>query len=163
MFKTKITGRAALTRRLREVAPNAEKYAADAKYDVAQEAAELIENAAPLGDTGDYRASIQGDWQRNRPNAPTIGGERSKDPDATGIYANYIWRFLEFGTAPHNTAKGGGNALGRATFTVGGGNRHPGTRAQPHLFSTWRAFRPKAMRRVRDAINRAVREAQNGR
>jgi hypothetical protein len=142
-LKTTIKGREALNRRLRAFVPEAEK------------AAELIENAAPLGETGDYRASIVGDYQANNPSIAPVGGKRSSDPDATGVYASFIWRFLEFGTKPHSLARNASRARG---LRQDEGGMHPGTPAQPHIFPTWRSYRPKALRKVRDAINRAIRE-----
>jgi hypothetical protein len=160
MFKTTIKGRSALNDRLRRLAPEAEKQARLAKLNVAEEAAELIENAAPLGDTGDYRASIKGEYQASNPDKKPVNGIKSSDPDATGVYADYIWRWLEFGTKPHNVAKGGGTVAGQRQLAEGGGIQNPGTAAQPHVFPTWRAYKPKAVRKVRDAINRAVRESR---
>lgn len=154
-LKTTIKGREALNRRLRAFVPEAEKMAREAKFDVAQEAAELIENAAPLGETGDYRASIVGDYQANNPSIAPVGGKRSSDPDATAVYASFIWRFLEFGTKPHSLARNASRVRG---LRQDEGGMHPGTAAQPHIFPTWRSYRPKALRKVRDAINRAIRE-----
>lgn len=145
-FKTKVLGRDALSRKLNSLVPAAEAATAKAKIEVAQEAARLIEAKAPRK-SGDYRRSIKGERQADNPTKQPIGGVQSKDPDATAVYAEYIWRFLEFGTKPH---------LNKGQFA---GTQHPGTTAQPHVFPTWRAFRPKALRKVRNALNKAVREA----
>ncbi|WP_181182629.1 hypothetical protein [Mesorhizobium sp. B3-1-9] len=58
----------------------------------------------------------------------------TKDPNATGIFAEFIWRFLEFGTVK--------------------------MAARPHIFPTYRAYRKKLRRRIAGAVNRAVRKAK---
>lgn len=144
-LKAKVSGRQALMRRLNELAPNAEKYAAEAKLEVVKEAANLISADAPY-DTGDYMAEIKGERQADNPNHAPVVGTKSKDPDATAVYAPWIWRFLEFGTKSH---------INKGRFV---GTTHPGTPAQPHVFPTWNAFKPTAKKRINAAINRAVRE-----
>lgn len=149
-LKAKVTGRAALMRRLNQLAPNAEKYAAEAKLDVVKEAAVMISADAPY-DSGDYMAEIKGERQADNPNHAPVVGVKSKDPDAAAIYAPWIWRFLEFGTKAR---------LNGGQFK---GTQHPGTPAQPHIFPTWRAFKPTAKKRINAAINRAVREVMRKR
>jgi hypothetical protein len=159
-LNAKILGREALTRRLNQIAPNVEKYSADAKYEIAQEAAERMRGAAPRGETMEYAESIDGDFLRNRPGANVLPGTNpTKDASAAGIFALFIWRFLEFGTAPHNMEPGGGTALGKAKLAGGGGRPHPGSRAFPHIFPIWRAYRAEARRKLIAAVNRGVREA----
>lgn len=145
-FKARVS-REKLMRRLNELVPNAEIYAAEAKLEVVKEAANMISAAAPY-DTGDYMSEIKGERQADNPNHAPIVGTQSKDPNATAVYAPFIWRFLEFGTKAH---------INKGRFA---GTEHPGTAAQPHVFPTWRGYRKAAMKKVRDAINRAVREAQ---
>jgi hypothetical protein len=36
---------------------------------------------------------------------------------------------------------------------------HPGTKAQPHIFPTYRAMKPKIKKMIVAAVNKAVREA----
>ncbi|WP_367354191.1 HK97 gp10 family phage protein [Agrobacterium pusense] len=161
MIKAKVLRREALTKKLNQVAPLANKYAAEAKLQIATEAAEKISDRAPISNSataGDYAASIQGGKISDRPSAKAlVGATASKDPDATGVFAAWIWHFLEFGTRPHNVAKGGGTVAGKKQSA--GAKMHPGTRAQPHIFPTWRAFRAKAKKRINDAVWRGVREA----
>ena len=158
-FKTKMLGRAALQAKLDAVAPNAAKYAASVKYDIAEEAADAIRAVAPRGDTLVYAEAIAGDFLKNRPTQKSVGMQATKDPDAAGIFAPFQWAWLEFGTAPHNINKGGGTKAGQAQTRDQGANFHPGSRAFPHIFPTWRAMRVKAKRRIAAAINKAVREA----
>ena len=158
-LKATITGKDALFRRLTEVAPNVAKYATEAKRKAGDELAEAIRRQAPTGATLEYMESIEADELANRPHQERVSKAAAKDPTAVGLFAEYIWRWLEWGTAPHNTAKGGGTVLGQATHREGGGTQHPGTRAQPHIFSTYRAMKPKIMKRIRAAVNKGVREA----
>ena len=58
---------------------------------------------------------------------------QTKDKNATGLYANYIWRFLEFGTV-YMTAR-------------------------PHILPAYRAKRKAVRRAMHAAVNRAVRKA----
>jgi len=162
-LKAKVKGRAELMRRLSELAPNAEKYAADAKLQVVKEAANLISAQAPH-DSGEYMYNIKGERQADNPNHAPIVGRMSKDPNATAVYAPFIWRFLEFGTKAHNIkAKSGGflRFTGRDGGTISARSvSHPGTMAQPHIFPVWNDFKPKAKKKINAAINRAVREVQ---
>ena len=146
-LSAKIQGRAALMRRLNELAPNAEKYAAEAKLEIVKEAADKISADAPH-DTGDYMSNIKGERQADNPHLAPVTGRTSKDPDACAVYAPFIWRFLEFGTQPHEN---------KGRFA---GTQHPGTAAQPHIFDNWREFKPTAKKRINAAINRAVKEAR---
>jgi len=154
-----LKGRDALMRRLNQLAPNVEKYAAEAKLQAAEEAAELMRERAPAGATLEYRESFSGERLANNPNKQPVGIAQTKDPSAAGVFAEYIWRFLEFGTAPHSTVKGGGTVLGKKNAAANGKGMHPGTAAQPHIFPTWRAYKKKASAKIRAAVNKAVREA----
>lgn len=63
-----------------------------------------------------------------------------------GSVAAYYARWVEFGTAPH---------------TQGGmfkGTQSPGTRAEPFFFPSYRAQRKGMKKKVRDAVNKAVKE-----
>jgi len=157
-IRAKVLGRDALMRNLEKITPGVTKAAAEAKLEAAKEAANLISAAAPFK-TGEYMESIQGGRQADNPNAHYIG-RRSKDPDATGIYASFIWRFLEWGTAPH-LIKGRGKNLvfkgedGRIVSVPS--VDHPGARAHPHIYPTWKEFRPKAKKMVNQAVNNAVK------
>jgi len=133
--RAKIEGRAALYRRLNRLLPDTEKEVAEAQLEAAQDLAVAIERVAPLGETGEYRASIEGAKLSGR----TAGRSKvrvgtSKDPNATGIFAEFIWRFLEFGTVK--------------------------MAAQPHVFPTYRANKKRIRRKVAGAVNKAVRKAR---
>ncbi|KEA07482.1 phage protein, HK97 gp10 family [Rhizobium rhizogenes] len=138
-LKARILGREALNKKLDAMAPNVEKYAAEAKYQAANEIAEAIRVRAPRGATLEYAESIDGDFLKNRPQQEQVGTIKTKDPSAAGVFAQFIWNWLEFGTAPHGA--------------------HPGTAAQPHVFPTYRAMKPAIKKKIRAAVNRGVREA----
>lgn len=130
-IKAKFLGREAVTRKLRQLVPEAEKQAAIAQMEAATELAAAISARAPRR-TGEYADSIEGDKLSNRREAAI--GARTKDPNATGIFANFKWRWLEFGTVKMS--------------------------AQPHIFPTFRAARKRIRRKVANAINKAVRKAK---
>ena len=159
MIRAKVEGRNELFRRLAEIAPSVEKYATEAKLKAGDELADAIRARAPTGATLEYMESIQADLVSSRPHQERISQKVKNDPTAVGLFAEFIWRFLEFGTAPHNTAKGGGTALGWAQFRAGDGSRHPGTAAQPQICPTWRERRAKIKRSISLAVSRGVREA----
>jgi len=134
-MKAKMLGRDAVMRKLRQLLPDTEKELAEEQLAVARELAGQIAARAPSR-TGQYRASIQGDRLSSRPGKRALGqGLRggTKDPNATGVFAEYIWRFLEFGTVKMSR--------------------------RPHVFPTYRAYRKKLRRRMSNAVNRAVRKA----
>jgi HK97 gp10 family phage protein len=136
-IKAQVLGREAVMRKLRALIPEAEKELAKEQLEGAKELANRIKPRAPGPRTGQYQASIQGDRLSSRPGKRAIGkGLKggTKDPNATGVFAEFIWRFLEFGTV--KMAK------------------------RPHIFPTYRAYRKKLRRRMAGAINKAVRKAK---
>lgn len=160
MIKGELRGREKLMARLNQLAPNIEKYTADAKIEAVEELAEGVRIAAPLGETLDYVNSIEADFISDRPSSAQVGVASTKDDRAVGLYAHFIWRFLEFGTKPHNVAKGGGTVAGKKQLMTGGAKMHPGSRPFPHIFTTYRAMKPKIRKRIRAAVNKAIREAK---
>lgn len=126
-------------RRLNRLVPEAEKELAKEQLAAVQELATRVKPRAPGPRTGAYMASIQGDRLANRPSKRPVGRGlkgATKDANATGLFAEYIWRFLEFGTVK--------------------------MAAKPHIFPTWRAYKKKARRRMANAVNKAVRKVRKG-
>lgn len=151
--------RDAVTRRLRQLVPEAEAQIAKAQETSAKELAEAIKARAPSV-SGRYRDSIIAAKlsDRNDSKKP-IGIQETKDPNAWGIFADFLWRFLEFGTAPHAIkAKRKPNLV----FTAGGKKivtkqvNHPGIAKQPHIFPTYRSMRKRILRRMSTAIRKAI-------
>lgn len=162
MLKAELQGREALSRRLNQIAPKVEQYAAEAKLEIAKDAAERIRASAPR-DRGDYAASIEGGRLADHPGKQQIGVNASKDKDAAGVFADFTWRFIEFGTQAHVIRSKTGK---RMFFQAKNGSlvstkqvKHPGSHAQPHIFPTWRAMKKKARRKLLAAVNKGVREA----
>lgn len=120
----------------------------------ADELVEMMKRLVPV-DSGDLRDSIGWTWG-NAPAGSSVIAQ--SDPDERGlritVYAGnekaYYAAWVEFGSAPHNVALGGGNKSFKGD-AVG----HPGSRAQPFFFPSYRALR----KRIRDRIRRETRKA----
>lgn len=161
-LKAKFLGRDALTQKLRQIVPEAEIEYAKAIETGAKELAEAIRARAPRGEGGDYAASIEAGKVAGRNDGrKPIGINASKDPHAWGVFADWYWHFLEFGTKAHIIRP---KLARRLSFTAADGERvtaaqvsHPGTTAQPHIFPTFRAMRKRIRARVARSINKAVR------
>lgn len=150
-FKAKAMTTASLKRRLRVFVPDAEKEMDAAKATSMAEVASKIASRAPV-ERGDYQKSIESGLVSANPSARKRPGyKKPKDGNAVGIFGNFIWRFIEFGTAPH--VNGG----------LFAGTQHPGTSAQPHVFPTWRANRNSVKKAVRQGLNKAVKKSNAGR
>lgn len=139
-MKTKATflGREKTMRLLRGVVPEAEKELAQVQLDSARTLATKIKPRAPGPRTGKYQASIQADKLANRPSERAVGSSinnETKDPNATGVFADFIWRFLEFGTV--------------------------NMRKRPHIFPTYRQERPKIRRNMAAAVRKAVKRIKS--
>ena len=150
-IRMRISGRERLMRRLRLFIDDLDDELRDVKLEAMKEVAAKIASRAPE-DTGDYRDSIEAGFVRDNQQAMTPPGYRpSSDPDEVAIYGEFIWRFLEFGTAEH--VNGG----------LFAGTIHPGSRPIPHVMPTWRANRNAAKKKVRKVVNRLVRNSNAGR
>lgn len=154
--------RATMERRLFALAPAAEAAMATAIETSAKELASAIKQAAPVGDTGEYRESIMAVPLAgyNGPKNQLVGIQVSKSKSAWVIIADWYWRFLEFGTRPHTIkAKrvsdlvffSKGNKIVTPQVT------HPGTTAHPHIFSTYRAMRKRLRSRISRAVSKALK------
>jgi HK97 gp10 family phage protein len=111
-------------------------------------------------DDGDLRDSIGWTWGDAPAGAKVISssevGERGlKITVYAGSEKAYYAAWVEFGTAPHNVALGGGTVAGKKQAVAGLGNGHPGSRAQPFFFPSYRALR----KRIRDRIKRETAKA----
>lgn len=150
-IRAKVISSAKLKRRLRVFVPDAEKEMDTAKLTSMADVAAKIAARAPYK-TGEYHDSIEAGLVSANPAARKRPGYRKpKDGNAVGIFGNFIWRFLEFGTAPH--VNGG----------MFEGSEHPGTNAKPHVFPTWRANRNAVKKAVRQGLNKAVKKSNAGR
>jgi len=129
--------RATVTAKFEKILPGVIDRVAKVQLDGAKLIADTAKGWAPTA-TGRYRASLRGDTLANNPGKGRRSpvASQTTDPNATGVYGNYIWRFLEFGT-----------------------QHMP---AQPHIQPAYRAKRPGIKRRMASAVNRAVRKAIKG-
>jgi hypothetical protein len=144
--RAKILGRETTMRLLNQIVPEAEKQLAEAQLKGAQDLAERIKQRAP-GD-GQYRASIKADKLSNRPGQKALGKglkNETKDPNATGVFADHIWRWLEYGTQVRKTKAGANRGEGPAI---------------PHIFPTYRANKARIRRSMAAAVRKAVRSVK---
>ncbi|KAB2700301.1 HK97 gp10 family phage protein [Ochrobactrum sp. Kaboul] len=151
-----------LMKKIQQIAPKAIEKMAEAQMQVAEEVAEAIKARAPVraNGGGEYRDSIHAAKQSDNPDKKVFGARKSTDPNAVGIYGAYIWRFLEYGTkASAGTAARVDRRYKSGTVMTQAKGAHAATPAQPHIFPVWRGMRKKAVRRIRAAMNKAIREA----
>lgn len=125
----------------------------------AEELVEMMKRLVPVSkpNGGDLRDSIGWTWGNAPAGAKVL---TQTEPDARGlkitVYAGsakaYYAAFVEFGTAPHNVAAGGGNK----SFS-GVANGHPGARAQPFFFPSYRALKKRIQSRVKREMKKAIK------
>ncbi len=139
-------GRDAVMRKLGQLVPEAEKQLADEQIDAAVDLADAIRPRAPVADIdgGEYRQSIRGARLSENGGNAVVGLRQTKDKNATGVFANFKWRWIEFGTG-ERIQKTTGRRVGRMP-------------AQPHIFPTYREKRKSIRRKMANAVNRAVRK-----
>lgn len=75
-----------------------------------------------------------------------------------GLKYPAIARWVEFGTAPHNVAKGGGTKAGKAALTAGKGTPHPGAQANPYFYPAYRAKKRAIIKRIRREIRAELKK-----
>lgn len=160
VIKAKMLGREALMRKLNQLVPEAEKQLAEAQIDIAKEAASRIAARAPV-DSGEYKSSIEGARLADRPQKASLFGTTTKDKNATGVFAAWYWRFIEFGTSAHTIMAKNAPALHLRGDVFVDEVNHPGAKAQPHIFPAWRSYQKTARRKMANAVNKAVRKAMS--
>lgn len=118
-------------------------------------------------DDGDLKASIGvtvGGYVPDNPNvrgvsySPIKGSEDLSVTVHVGDETAYYAAFVEFGTAAHNAAKGGGTKKGKRSLKAGKGIAHPGGAAQPFFWPAVRLHNKKARAAIKRAIGTAVRK-----
>lgn len=145
--------------RLRSIVPDIDDTLAQKQKEVTEELAEAIRNRAPAK-KGEYRNSIQAAKLSDIDYRETPGIATTKDPNAYGIKSLYIWRFIEFGTKSHAIKARKKRYL---SFFINGRRIvkasviHPGMKAQPHIFPTYRAMKKKIKRKIAAAVNSAIK------
>lgn len=120
-----------------------------AMADAAQKIVDMMKRLAPV-DQGDLRDSIGWTFGQKPKYAQAITTAKFGETRVTIFAGNSKVRYahlVEFGTSPH--PQGGQFA----------GTLHPGTKAQPFFFPSYRAMRNEARKMIRTAIRKAVKEA----
>ena len=112
--------------------------------------------------SGDLHDSIGWTWG-NAPKGSVVLAESGADSRGLKItvYAGnekaYYARWVEFGTAPHNVALGGGTVAGVKQAAAGEGNGHPGSKAQPFFFPSYRSLKKRIRARIRRETAKAFK------
>ncbi|WP_313666100.1 HK97 gp10 family phage protein [Shinella sp.] len=145
---TKILGLARLNKKLQKLPAAAEAAIKTAMEQGANEIVALMKSLVAV-DSGDLRDSIGWTWGERPKYSQAIATVKSSDGKlALTIFAgNSKVRYahlVEFATAAHVN---GGQFPGTA---------HPGTKAQPFFFVSWRALRRRTKSRITRAINKSA-------
>lgn len=162
---TKIKGLSSLEKKLRALPVAAKASIAKAMEEAADDIVAMMKRlASRFTDTGDLQMSIGWTWGKAPRGAMTLasvaGKGNNKDLMIT-IYAGnseaFYARWVEFGTKPHNVASGGGTKAGKAHHAEGGGTGHPGAKAQPFFYVSYRARKKATTARISRAINKSAK------
>lgn len=145
-----------LQSKLAAIPPRVERLARAAMEKGADELVSMMKRLVPV-DSGDLRDSIGWTWGEAPKGSFAIA---QSEPDSRGlkitVYAGnakaYYAAWVEFGTAPHNVAQGGGNK----SFS-GGSVGHPGARAEPFFFPSYRALRKRIQSRIKREMKKGIR------
>jgi len=151
-----VQGISDLNKKVAQLPKRIEAAARGAMETGADELVEMMKRLVPK-DSGDLRDSIGWTWGNAPAGAKVIA---QSDPNERGlritVYAGskkaYYAAWVEFGTAPHNVATGGGNK----SFS-GVSNEHPGSRAQPFFFPSYRALRKRIQARIKRQTRAAMK------
>lgn len=168
---TTIKGLKSLESKLRALPVAAKAAIASAMEDAANDIVAMMKSlASRFTDTGDLQMSIGWTWGKAPKGALTVatvaGKGNAKDLLLT-IYAGnedaFYARWVEFGTKPHNVALGGGTKRGKRDLAEGSGTGHPGAKAQPFFYVSYRARKKSTKAKISRAINKAAKAvAANG-
>lgn len=162
----KMQGRERLKRQLLAMPKEARDQISAAMEKSAEEVVRMARSLVPV-DQGDLKASIGWTWGTAPKGSITLGAvrrptERAGDLKIT-VYAGdekaFYARWVEFGTAPHNVAKGGGTKAGQRSMRGGGGRLHPGARAKPFFYPAYRAVKKTVKGRISRAVNASAKAA----
>lgn len=122
----------------------------------------LMKSLVPV-DEGDLQASIGWTWG-DAPEGALAMDSIGSDEKRITIYAGAgldipaVARWVEFGTAPHNVAKGGGTKAGQSDLAKGKGKPHPGAPAKPYFYPAYRAKKKAILARMRREIKVELRK-----
>lgn len=152
----KLLNRERALRKLSAIPPAVRSAAKQALAQSADEITDAIRAAAPQGATGKLKKSIKQTWGGGRVRYSSLTGNTGEagDPDlsvaiSAGNSEVRYAHLIEFGTAPH---------INGGLFA---GTEHPGTRAQPFFYPTYRRLRRRARSRISRAITKAIKQIGN--
>ena len=156
-----VQGIADLNNKVAAIPARVEARARAAMEKGADELVAMMKRLVPVDD-GDLRDSIGWTWGDAPAGAKVIAqsdvGERGlKITIYAGSEKAYYAAWVEFGTAPHNVALGGGTVAGVKQAAAGEGNGHPGSRAQPFFFPSYRSLRKRIRARIRRETAKAFK------
>lgn len=156
-----------LLRKLKALPPAVRKHMREAIVAGAEQVVAAQKRLAPRK-TGALAASIDYSMGSYTPANPNVRGVTSGggagDPDLTAVVhagdaKAFYAAFVEFGTAPHSVAKGGGTKVGKLKAKLGRGVPHPGATAQPFFYPAWRANKKSVKARISRAMRKGIKEA----
>ncbi|KPF47070.1 HK97-gp10 family putative phage morphogenesis protein [Rhizobium sp. AAP43] len=151
-----------LEAKLAAIPPRVVKLTRKAMEKSAQELVDMMKRLVPT-ESGDLRDSIGWTWGDAPTGSFTIFQVRnSKAEEASygalritvfaGNKEAFYAHFVEFGTAPHNVSRGGGNKSFKGKPVP-----HPGARAQPFFYPAWRALRKRIQSRIKREMKKGIR------
>ena len=143
MLKSKFTGQQRAFKQLRRVAPEVTEELDKSLQKSAEEVAGLAHDLAPKA-SGEYADSIQAKPIEDKAGVPRWG-----------VFADWIWRFIEFGTSAGKR----GERVHQNGRSRKVGRTHPGTPARPHIWPAYRAVKKRIKGRTTRSINKAVKRA----
>lgn len=161
-----VLGLASLRRKLRALPDAAQALIAKAMEEGAEEIVAMARHLVPKDD-GDLRDSIGWCWGDPPKGARIIARSRKvKDQRdmRISIFAGndkaFYARWVEFGTQAHSLAKGAdiSSKSLRKRKLQRTGIQHPGSKAQPFFFFSFRANRKKVKSRISRAITKAAKQ-----
>lgn len=142
-------GKDRLREKLNALVPGVNEAINEANRASAEELSDAIKRVAPVGPTGEYQKSIRAapvDDNAGRLDQAITTTFRSKGKKggtvtrtaraegtlAWGIFALYVWKFLEFGTSKMG--------------------------AQPHVYPTFRSLKKRIRSRLSRAVNKRIKD-----
>ena len=151
MAKSGWSGKEKAFRQLKRVTPAVEHELQDSLQTGASEVADLAKRYAPKK-TGDYAESITAKQVEDESGLPVWG-----------VFASWIWRFIEFGTSAGRYRSRVGSrrsdvqqhkTAGRYSYRT-----HPGNPASPHLWPAYRVVKRRIKSRITRKLNKSIKQA----
>lgn len=155
MATVKIQNLDRLKRKLGRLAQAAQDALRPVMEEIAERVVAMAKSLVAV-DKGDLKKSIGWTWGEAPEGSMVLGKVKSRSSGnlAITIFAGgdqaFYARWVEFGTSSH---------INEGKFA---GTKHPGTRAQPFFYPSWRANRRSAKSKISRAITKSARKVANG-